>query len=441
MTARTRLTGWGRTAATAADVITVDSESEVAECIRASRGPLIARGLGRSYGDCAQTAGGTVIDTTGISAIAGWERGDGVVTCGAGVSIRALVNQAVPRGWFVPVTPGTSNVTVAGAIAADVHGKNHHKAGGFGRHVRAINIIDSEGQPRRLLPATAEFDATVGGMGLTGIIVSADVALMQIPGGQMSVNTCRTNSFDETVAALAQADESTYSVAWLDSLATGARFGRGVVTSGEHVVGDVRGAILSPERVTAPAWVPPRLLNRATVAAFNAAWHRRAPRHRDGETQSIREFFYPLDAVAGWNRVYGRGGFVQYQFVVPDAAQATLRRILERFASDGVASFLTVLKRFGAADNGLMSFPIPGWTLAIDIPADSEGLATRLRWADEQVVGVGGRIYLAKDSRMAPDMARAMYPNLERFREVCAQMDERGVFASDQSRRLRLLQR
>ena len=441
MTARTTLTGWGRTAATPAEVIAVTSESAVAERIRQSRGPLIARGLGRSYGDCAQTAGGTVIDTTGITGIEGWERGDGVITCGAGVSVRSLVNQAVPRGWFIPVTPGTSNVTIAGAIAADVHGKNHHRAGGFGRHVRAIDIVDSSGQRRRLRPGTIEFDATVGGMGLTGIIISAEVALMPIPGGQMSVSTRRTDSFEATVAALTDADKSTYSVAWLDSLATGTKFGRGVVTSGEHQVGDVRELVLASERVSAPAWVPPRLLNHATVSAFNAAWHRRAPRHRDAEKQSIREFFYPLDAVADWNRVYGRAGFVQYQFVVPDAALATLRQILEKFATDGVASFLTVLKRFGAADTGLMSFPMPGWTLAVDIPADTQGLATRLRWADEQVVGVGGRIYLAKDSRMAPDMVAAMYPHLERFREVCARMDERGIFASDQSRRLRLRRR
>lgn len=437
--ARTLLTGWGRTAATSADVVSVNCAEAVVETICASQGPLIARGLGRSYGDCAQSAGGLVVDTTNIGGISGWERGDGVVTCGAGVSVRALVNEAVPRGWFAPVTPGTSMVTVAGAIAADVHGKNHHRAGSFSRHVRAIDIIDCDGQHQRLMPGTLEFDATVGGMGLTGIIVSADIALLRIPGARMKVNTRRTQSFDDTVAALADADKSTYSVAWLDSLATGARFGRGVVTSGEHAHGDVRTMVLSPERITAPGWVPPRLLNRTTVSAFNATWHRRAPRSRDGEMQSIREFFYPLDAVAAWNRVYGRAGFVQYQFVVPDAELATLRRILEHFASACVPSFLTVLKRFGVADLGLMSFPMPGWTLAIDIPADTEGLATRLRWADEQVVAAGGRVYLAKDSRMAPDLVPAMYPNLPLFRDVCARMDARGVFASDQSRRLRLL--
>lgn len=407
--------------------------------IRGAAGPVIARGLGRSYGDCAQTAGGTVVNATGIGGISGWERGEGVVTCGAGVGLRELVNQAVPRGWFVPVSPGTSMVTVAGAIAADVHGKNHHRAGSFGAHVRSIDIIDGTGERRRLLPGTEHFRATVAGMGLTGVMVSAELALHPVPGARMSVATRRTADFDETVAALADADRATYSVAWLDCVATGTGFGRGVVSSGEHAEGPVRGDVLAQERIAAPSWVPPRLLNRRTIAAFNTVWHRRAPLRRDDEAQSIREFFYPLDAVAGWNRVYGRRGFVQYQFVVPERALPTLRTILETFARSGVASFLTVLKRFGAGNDAHMSFPMPGWTLALDIPTGTEGLAAVLRWADEQVAGAGGRVYLAKDSRMAADVVAAMYPNLTQFREACAQLDPRGLFASDQSRRLRLL--
>ena len=436
---RTEFTGWGRTAATFAKVAQPVSADEVAALIRGAAGPVIARGFGRSYGDCAQTAGGIVVDATGIGGISGWERGDGVVTCGAGVSLRELVNEAVPRGWFVPVSPGTSMVTVAGAIAADVHGKNHHRAGSFGAHVLSIDIVDGTGHRRRLLPGTEPFRATVGGMGLTGIIVSAELALLPIRGAQMRVATRRTVDFDATIAALADADRATYSVAWLDCVASGAEFGRGVVSSGEHAAGSVRGKVLAPERVSAPSWVPPRLLNRRTIAVFNSAWHRRAPKSRDDELQSIREFFYPLDAVANWNRAYGRRGFVQYQFVVPESSLSTLRTILETFARTGVASFLTVLKRFGASNDAYMSFPMPGWTLALDIPADTEGLAALLRWADEQVASAGGRVYLAKDSRIAPDVLAVMYPNLQQFRQACSHLDPRGVFASDQSRRLRLL--
>jgi decaprenylphospho-beta-D-ribofuranose 2-oxidase len=443
------LTGWGRTSPATSVVFEPDRIGQVGALLSAGHGGSgsIARGLGRSYNDAAQRDGGRVLSTTRLNRIDDFDPGQGQVTCEAGVSLEQLMIRGLPHGWFVPVSPGTRQVTVGGAIAADVHGKNHHVAGSFAGHVPWLDLLTPDGREQRITPADELFWATAGGMGLTGIILRARVQLTQVETARVRVDTRRTRDLGEAMAILAEADTRYgYTVAWLDCLASGASLGRAVVTSGDFAaLGDLppadRPAALSfrpRARLGVPDAFPPGLVNRYTVAMANEAWYRKAPRRRDSEIQSIGAFFHPLDGIRNWNRVYGPAGFLQYQLVVPYQAEPVLRRCLERISAARAPSFVTVLKRFGAADDGLLSFPMPGWTLALDFPARTPGLAGLLRWLDEQVAAAGGRVYLAKDSRVTPDVLAAMYPRLEEFRKLRAELDPDGVLASDLSRRLAL---
>jgi decaprenylphospho-beta-D-ribofuranose 2-oxidase len=442
------LTGWGRTSPATSLVYEPDSIGQLGAVLTQAGGRgLIARGLGRSYNDAAQLDGGQVITTTRLTRIEDFDRDLGLVTCEAGVSLEQLMTSGLPHGWFVPVSPGTRQVTVGGAIAADVHGKNHHVAGSFAGHVRWLDLLTPDGREQRLTPQDELFWATAGGMGLTGIITRARIQLTQAATARVAVDTRRTQDLDEAMAILAEADASRgYTVAWLDCLARGASLGRAVVTSGDFAAlaelpasQQHQARSFRPRaRLGIPDAFPPGMINRYTVAAANEAWYRKAPSRRDGEIQSIGAFFHPLDGIRNWNRVYGPAGFRQYQFVVPYEAEAVLRHCLERISAARAPSFVTVLKRFGAADDGLLSFPMPGWTLALDFPARTPGLAGLLRWLDEQVAAAGGRVYLAKDSRVAPDVLAAMYPRLEKFRKLRAELDPEGVLASDLSRRLAL---
>ncbi|MGW2206494.1 FAD-binding protein [Streptomyces sp. NPDC001774] len=445
------LTGWGRTAPTLARVHRPRTYEEASEAVRAcgARGS-IARGLGRAYGDAAQNAGGSVLDMTGLDRIHSVDAVGGTVVCDAGVSLHRLMEVLLPLGWFVPVTPGTRYVTVGGAIGADIHGKNHHVSGSFGGHVTALELLTADGEIRTVLPGTDLFDATTGGMGLTGVILSATLRLLPVETSLMSVDTERAADLDELMARLTATDHRyRYSVAWIDLLARGAATGRSVLTRGDHAPYDAipvrerraRRAPLAfrPGRLpAAPALVPEGLLGRPAVGLFNELWYRRAPRRRTGELQRMSTFFHPLDGVPHWNRIYGRGGFVQYQFVVGHGHEETLRRIVKRIARRGCPSFLAVLKRFGTGDPGWLSFPVPGWTLALDIPTRLSGLGAFLDELDEEVADAGGRVYLAKDSRLRPELLDAMYPRLAEFRALRATLDPRSVFRSDLSRRLAL---
>ncbi|MEU0113014.1 FAD-binding oxidoreductase [Streptomyces bobili] len=442
------VTGWGRTAPTTARLIRPRTYEEAVTAVRDSgtRGS-IPRGLGRAYGDAAQNAGGAVLDMTGLDQIHAIDVAGGSVLCDAGVSLHHLMEVLLPLGWFVPVTPGTRYVTVGGAIGADIHGKNHHVSGSFSRHVVSLELLTADGTVRTVRPATALFDATAGGMGLTGVILTATVRLQPLTTTLMSVDTERATDLDDLLARLTATDHRyRYSVAWIDLLARGAATGRAVLTRGDHaplaaLPARARSAPLSfrPARLpAAPAYVPEGLLTRRTVGLFNELWYRRAPRARSGELQRLSAFFHPLDGVPHWNRVYGRGGFVQYQFVVGHGREETLRRIVGRIARRRCPSFLAVLKRFGDADPGWLSFPVPGWTLALDIPANLPGLAAFLDELDAEVATAGGRVYLAKDSRLRPDLLAAMYPRLDDFRALRAELDPRGVFVSDLARRLTL---
>ena len=436
------LAGWGRTAATGATVRAVSDEAAVQEAVRTA-GPrgILARGLGRSYGDAAQDGGGTVLDMTPMRGIH-LDAGTGTLTAGAGASLDAIMQAIVPAGFFVPVTPGTRQVTVGGAIAADIHGKNHHVDGSFGRHVTRLRLVDGHGEVRTLTPDDAAFWATVGGMGLTGVVTEATFSLIPITSSLISVDTERASDLDDVMARMiARDDDYRYSVAWIDTVHPS---GRGVITRGDHAdLADIPASrrakatgFTSKALATAPGFIPGGLLNALTVRAFNEAWFRKAPKERMGELQSIGAFFHPLDGVQEWNRVYGPGGFLQYQFVVPDSHGHLVRRTLDALRGIGALSFLTVLKRFGAGNAAPLSFPQPGWTLALDVPATIEGLGPVLDALDEEVADAGGRLYLAKDSRMSPAMLRRTYPRLAAWQQARATLDPDGTFTSDLARRL-----
>ncbi|MGW3146398.1 FAD-binding protein [Streptomyces sp. NPDC001177] len=444
------VTGWGRTAPTAARLIRPRSYEEAVAAVRecGARGG-IARGLGRAYGDAAQNAGGSVIDMTGLDRIHAIDADGGTVLCDAGVSLHRLMEVLLPLGWFVPVTPGTRQVTVGGAIGADIHGKNHHVSGSFSRHVLSFELLTAGGEIHAVGRGTPLFDATAGGMGLTGVILTATMRLLPVETSYMAVDTERTTDLDDLMARLTATDHRyRYSVAWIDLLARGAATGRAVLTRGDHAPRQAlrkgtrawrRPLSFRPRQLpAAPALVPDGLLGRTSVGLFNELWYRKAPRARSGELQRISAFFHPLDGVPHWNRIYGRGGLVQYQFVVGHGQEEALRRIVRRISGRRCPSFLAVLKRFGDADPGWLSFPVPGWTLALDIPAALPGLGAFLDELDEEVAAAGGRVYLAKDSRLRPDLLAAMYPRLADFRALRAELDPGGLFVSDLARRLGL---
>jgi decaprenylphospho-beta-D-ribofuranose 2-oxidase len=442
------LSGWGRTAPSTAQVLTNPTVEAIQRAVRdAGERGVIARGLGRSYGDPAQNAGGLVIDMTGLSRIHSLDASSGLATVDAGVSLDALMRAALPLGLWVPVLPGTRQVTVGGAIAADIHGKNHHSAGSFGNHVRSLDLVTADGSISTLTPADELFWATVGGMGLTGIIISATIALTPVESAYFVVDTDRTGNLDELLALLTDGsdDHYDYSAAWFDAISTGAKLGRAVLTRGSIVRADELPPKLrrnplafdAPQLFTAPKAVPNGLANKATFRALSEAWYRKAPKCRRGEIQNLTSFYHPLDMIGEWNRAYGPRGFLQYQFVVPFGAEDTLRRIVEQIARSGHVSFLNVLKRFGEASPAPLSFPHPGWTITVDFPI-RRGLAEFCDRLDLQVLDAGGRLYLAKESRTSPAALHRMYPRIDEWRKIRAAADPAGVFASDLSRRLEL---
>ena len=438
---RQRLTGWGRTAATWADVHSPATEEAVLEAL--ATGPVIARGLGRSYGDPAQLSGGVVLANEslgGISAISD----DGIVTVGAGVSIDDLLTISIPQGWFVPVTPGTRQVSFGGAIAADVHGKNHHVDGSIGDHVLSMRICTPRGVFETSPTVYPDlFWATIGGMGLTGVVTSITLRLLRIETDQVFVDTTRFSNLESVMTAmLAGDDDYRYSVAWVDCMTKGANMGRAILTRGDHATrAELPEATLrapTGAKLTIPFDAPSGLLNPFTIRVFNEGWFRIAPSHREHEAQPLGTFFHPLDGLNSWNRLYGRRGFVQYQFAVSDAHADVVVQAIQRLSSSGVPSFLAVLKRFGAANNGPLSFPVGGWTLALDLPVGPGALPSVLDDLDEMVLAAEGRVYLAKDSRLRPEALRAMYPRLDEFIAVKNTYDPDHHLTSDLARRLNI---
>jgi decaprenylphospho-beta-D-ribofuranose 2-oxidase len=444
------LTGWGRIAPSTAELAEPASDLDASVLLRGGAGNgVIPRGLGRSYNDAAQSAGGLVLSTARLNQINSLDPATGVAVCEAGTSLEQLIVAGLPHGWFVPVSPGTRQVTIGGAIAADVHGKNHHVAGSFASHVSEFSLLLPSGEVKTVTPGCDPelFWATAGGMGLTGFIMRATVQLKKVGSSLVKVDTVRTADIDETMQVLAQHDTKYgYTVAWSDSMATGASLGRSVVTSGDFAAvselpSAARGKPFSFDpraRVGAPDVFPPGLLNRHSIRLANEIWYRKSPKFREGEIQTIGQFFHPLDGIRNWNRVYGPGGFRQYQYVLPFGQEQAVRRSFEMVSALPAPSFVTVLKRFGAADPGFLSFPRPGWTLALDFPARTAALLPLLDRLDRLVMEHGGRVYLAKDGHVARRAFEAMYPRVAEFRQIRAEIDPAGILASDLSRRLGL---
>lgn len=409
---------------------------------------MIARGFGRSYGDAAQRAGGLVVDALGLDRVESVDVEARTAAIGAGVSMHALLRRTLPLGLFPSVTPGTEMVSIGGAIACDVHGKNHHVDGAFSAHVASLDLVTPTGDVLPVDPVSSAdvFAATAGGLGLTGVVVRAVVRLLAVDTAWIAVDTERAVDLDDALARFAGDEHYRYSVAWIDCLARGRHLGRSVLMRGNHAALEALPQRLQKRplelsrrpTVPTPPWVPSGLVNRGTVALFNELYFRRASLAGQGRLVSIPAFFYPLDTVRGWNRLYGARGFVQYQFVVPYGAEDAIRRAIELLGAADCPSFLAVLKRMGA-EHGLLSFPMPGWTLALDIPATVDGLGPLLDRLDEMVAESGGRVYLAKDARLRPDLLEAMYPRLTEWREIQARLDPAGVMRSDLSQRLRLV--
>ncbi|MGP8059778.1 MAG: FAD-binding protein [Acidimicrobiales bacterium] len=433
-------------------MVTPRTEDEIATVLSPQAGDggrgVIARGLGRSYGDAAQSSGGVVLDTAGFADIGAVDPTTGLVTVGGGASLDQLIRSSLPGGWFVPVTPGTRQVTVGGAIAADVHGKNHHLDGSFCRHVAALTLVTPAGAWETSPDTEPElFWATAGGMGLTGVVTRATLRMRPVETSFMTVDTVRYPDLDSVMAEMEHTDSAhRYSVAWVDCMGREKRLGRAILTRGDHAPASAlnarhRSALVRPpgnSRLRVPVPAPRGVLNTATMAAFNEVWFRKAPRRRIGAVKPLGPYFHPLDGVTDWNLLYGRAGFVQYQFAVPDSRGDTVRQAVGAISTSGVPSFLAVLKRFGPRDPGPLSFPIAGWTLALDFPIGPPGLRPLLDGLDEQVADAGGRVYLAKDSRLRPDLVKEMYPEIGALTAVRRRVDPQGVLRSDLSTRLGL---
>jgi decaprenylphospho-beta-D-ribofuranose 2-oxidase len=437
------LSGWGRTSASYATVTTPRSEGDILSAFDTGA-RVIARGLGRSYGDAAQLSGGVVLSNQGFNEIGAIDT-DGVVTLGAGVSFDELLAVSIPQGWFVPVTPGTRQVTMGGAIGADVHGKNHHVDGSFANHVLSLRLVTPVGA-MTLSPSSRPdlFWATMGAMGLSGVVTEITLKMLRVATNQMLVDTDRFSTLEGVMTAMTSGDDNyRYSVAWVDCMTRGARMGRSILTRAAHATtSDVEQVSLEgpPRRGLSVPFVAPRhLLNPLTVRCFNELWFRSAPRHERNDLQSMSSFFHPLDGVRDWNRLYGARGFVQYQFCVPDTSSETVAAVIEHLASSRLASFLAVLKRFGPANPGPLSFPQSGWTLALDLPVGPATLPRVLDELDAFVVNAGGRVYFAKDARLSPDLVRTMYPRLDEFLSLKAEVDPKNQLTSDLARRLDLV--
>jgi FAD/FMN-containing dehydrogenase len=442
-----RLSGWGRSPAALCYLLRPGTLAETISDGR-STSSLIARGNGRSYGDASLNPAAT-LSTLRLDRLLAFDPAQGLLTAEAGLLLSDLLALFVPRGWFPPVTPGTRFVTLGGMLAADVHGKNHHVDGCFGEHVQQFDLLCGDGVVRSCSRTQNVdlFRATIGGMGLTGTILTVTLSLRRIETPWILQETVRCRDLDETLAAFEAGRSAPYSVAWIDCLAKGGAQGRALLYRAEHAASaavptGMRAPRLGAElpRLRVPIDLPGWVLNGRTVQAFNALYYRHG---RPGSTLiDYQRFFYPLDAIGNWNRLYGRRGFVQYQCVVPTAGgREALLRLLDLIAAGGTGSFLAVLKQFGPGglpgQGGMLSFPMAGYTLAVDFPATPAAFSL-MREMDEVVADHGGRLYLAKDARMGPEMMSASYPDLDRFRAICRAVDPDRRYQSLLSERLAL---
>jgi len=420
--ARTDILPWGRIPRTQMRVARPSFHDELDALVRAGSAGvngILATGLRRSYGDTCINDGGAVIDMTGLDHFVSFDRSTGLLVAEAGVSLKAILERAIPAGWFLPVSPGTKFVTLGGAVANDVHGKNHHRAGTIGRWLQRLELKQSDGSERSLGPddTTGAFAATIGGLGLTGVITRVALQLVPIASSSMEVENIPFENLAEFLALAGESDAThDYTVAWVDCLARGSSLGRGIFTRARHST-DGGLHLHSARGPSIPVDAPGFLLNRLSLSAFNEIYYRFAGRRRL-TTVPLTRFFYPLDAIENWNRLYGRRGFYQYQSVVPPAnAQAATAEMLRTIADAGQGSFLAVLKTFGDLPSpGLLSFPMQGTTLALDFANRGPQTLALLDRLDAIVRDAGGRLYPAKDGRVSPSMFEASYPALDRFK-------------------------
>lgn len=406
----------------------------------------IARGSGRAYGDAAIGQALTV-STAGLSCMRHFDPASGRLMVESGVLLADILKAFLPRGFFPPVVPGTKFVTIGGMIASDVHGKNHHRDGGFGRYVTALTLLPPGGSPVVCTPAeNAElFNATIGGMGLTGTILDATFSLRPIETGWMRQRTIAANDIDAALAALQQTADASYSVAWIDCAARGSKLGRSLIFAAEHATKADLEAVhprssrfppVKTQHLAVPMNLPGFVLSRTTVAGFNELYFR-AGAAKAGEPTLVDwdTYFFPLDAIRDWGRIYGKRGFLQHQCVIPpNRAKDVLAEIIARLARRGRASFLAVLKQLSKG-NGLISFPMEGYTLALDLHVTDDVFAL-LDEIDQAVVQAGGRLYLAKDARQSRDTFEQGYPELDRFRAIRRAIGAEGIVASQLSARL-----
>lgn len=434
------ISGWGRYPKQLAECHAPHSVSQLEALLAASHAdhaPWIPRGLGRSYGDSALSS--TLYSSARLNRFLNFDAANGILDCQSGVSLADILSIVVPQGWFLPVTPGTKFVTIGGAIASDIHGKNHHQVGTFSAFVEELELLTATGV--RIICSRKNhphiFYATCGGMGLTGFILRASLRLMKISSDHMCQQIIKTKDINETLAVLFANQSSDYSVAWLDCSAAEKQLGRSIIFLARHgESNDCENFIIAANKKEWPFLdrAAP-FLNAQSIKLFNALYYHR---HKPGYAQiPLEHYFYPLDAIPNWNQLYGKNGFTQYQFVVPHSEQHVLKKILAAIRFFGTCSFLSVLKILGPANANYLSFPMEGLTMAVDFKI-SAALWPFLNQLDKQIIDAGGRIYLTKDSRLPETHFRLMYPQLEHFLAVKRELDPLNKIQSLQSLRLNI---
>jgi FAD/FMN-containing dehydrogenase len=438
------LTGWGLYPRVLSRVIS----PKAAELSSLAERRMIARGQGRSYGDAALLSDGTVILSEGMDRIINFDSGEGILTAEAGLTLDEVIRSFLPLGWFPAVTPGTKFVSLGGCVAADVHGKNHHRDGGFGSHVLELGIVLASGEEVNCSPSLRPelFWATVGGMGLTGIITTVSIRLRPVESGYVAVRHRKAANLNELMDRFEDPSlDDDYTVAWIDCMAPRDSFGRGVYMAGHHAsreeiqTSERRTHPPDPRSLSVPFPMPKWLLSRPLVHLYNEIFFRVQGAKRRPFFAPYDSFFYPLDRVENWNRLYGKRGFLQDQCVLPtDSAREGLTKLLSRIEQSGLPTFLAVLKRFGPQEPGLLSFPAAGYTLALDLPMRGVALFELLDRLDEIVLDFGGRVYLAKDARLSAASFSKMYPRLNQWRQVKAEVDPDNRFTSNLAQRIGL---
>jgi len=410
---------WGRYPQHRANLIPLHWQSDFPAVTQNKHQGILPVGMGRSYGDVCLLNEGNLLVTTGMNRLLAFDPSTGVLTAESGITLAQILDFAVPRGFFLPVTPGTKYVTLGGAIANDIHGKNHHIAGTFGRHVPAFELVRSDGS-RRICSATENpelYAATIGGLGLTGLITWAQLKLRPIVTRKVDYEGIQFHGVDEFLDLTNQAGDIEYTVSWVDVTSTGKNFARGIFMQGDH--SEIPGPLtISPEpKLFFPFEAPGFALNSASVSLFNTAFFHKQIHKRVVALQDFEPFFYPLDKVLHWNRMYGKGGLLQFQYVIPwDNARVGTIAILQEVAKSGLASFLAVLKAFGDVPSpGMMSFPKPGITLALDFPIKPDRSFPLFHRLAEMTREFGGRLYPAKDAAMTPGQFQAFYPQWQQF--------------------------